>query len=190
MGAVYEATHVALSKPRRGQGAARQVPRSPGGGAAPGARGAAGVVDPPRAHRRHHRLGRDRGRAHLRRHGAPRRAEPGRAAPARGRAARGARHRDRAAGGVGARRGARARHRPPRRQAGEHVSRRPRRARLRQGARLRHLQDAQARRHATSDVAASSRTPAWCWARRSTCRPSRRAATRISITASTSTRSA
>ena len=67
----------------RGQGAARQVRRSAGGGAAAGARGAAGVVDPARAHRRHHRLGRDRGRAHLRRHGAPRRAQPGRAGQAR-----------------------------------------------------------------------------------------------------------
>ena len=74
----------------------------------------------------------------------------------------------RAAGLRGARRGARARHRPPRSQAREPVPhRRARRHAHRQGARLRHLEG----RASPSTSATDTRRRSW--ARRATCRPSR-----------------
>ena len=63
--------------------------------------------------------------------------------------------RDRASGGVRAGRRARPPHRPPRHQPGEHFSRRPRGAGLRQGGRLRHLQVAARGRGAGAGVAAA-----------------------------------
>ncbi len=63
-----------------------------------------------------------------------------------------------------------------------------RRRRLRQGGRLRDLEGGQAGRRRRGREPIASRTPGCCWGRRSTCRPSRRAATRTSTTASTSGR--
>ena len=117
--------------------------------------------------------------------------EPGRAARARGRAARGARPRHRAPGGVA------------------RSARRTRKGIVHRDVKPENIFLVDARRAATSSrcvdfgisksMRASadgrtsrcgSRRPAWCSARRCTCRPSRRAATRISTSASTSTRSA
>ena len=131
-------------------------------------------------------------RAHLRGHGAARRAEPGRAASAaRARCPR------RAPLGI-VRAGGRRRSAPRTRAASSTAtsSRRTSSSSTRGGSDFVKVVDfgisksMRAGRAPTTDVAAAHRRPAWCWARRSTCRPSRRAATRISITASTSTRSA
>ena len=84
---------------------------------------------------------------------------------------------DRVASGVGARRRTRQGHRPPRHQAGEPV---PAEA---QGSRTSSRSSTSASRSRCARAAktkkrSDSRRPAWCWARRCTCRRSRRAATR------------
>ena len=97
-------------------------------------------LDRPRAHRRRHRLRHDQRRALVRRHGVPRRRVAGRAGDPRGAAAHRAQPAHRAPGGERAGRRARQGHRPPRRQAREHLPGPARRRRLRQGRRLRHLE--------------------------------------------------
>ena len=162
------APRVSPGTPRRPRGSCAR-PRPPAGSRASTSRA---------SRRRHAGVGRA-----VHGDGVPRRAGPWPSARELGGALHPRRGRLRHPGLRGARRGARARHRPPRHQAREPLPHaRARRLAHRQGARLRHLQDDRGPRrqpHQDRDHR---------WARRSTCRRSRCSRPASSIPAPTSMR--